>query len=131
MGTVADYLALEAVRLEDASRCGWTSIRTRCKSRFHRCSSRHWSNGIKYGVATRVEGGVIHLKSRFKDNFLEVGVSNSGSYDEKANPDGVGLKNSAERLKLLFGEQASINLESSVGDGVTAAIRIPLETEKQ
>jgi len=39
---------------------------------------------------------------------------------------GVGLANARERLRLLFGERATLSLDSMEGDRATARVRIPL-----
>jgi len=40
---------------------------------------------------------------------------------------GVGLRNASERLKLLFGERATLQLVSGGADLVTADVCIPLQ----
>lgn len=131
MRTVADYLALEAVRLEDRLQVRMdidpVTLRIKVPPMLVQTLVE---NGIKYGVADRVEGGAIQLTSAFKDDFLRVEVSSTGRFDEAVNPQGVGLKNSVERLKLLFGDKASIKLENSANDLVTATILIPVSVGK-
>ncbi|RYD03289.1 hypothetical protein N752_20880 [Desulforamulus aquiferis] len=39
---------------------------------------------------------------------------------------GVGLSNVHERLKILFGEEHGLNIESETGFGTTVWLRVPL-----
>jgi sensor histidine kinase YesM len=38
---------------------------------------------------------------------------------------GVGLANISDRLRTLYGERASVNLEAREGGGAVATVRIP------
>ena len=73
-------------------------------------------NAVKYGIATRPEGGEIAIIARHLDGALSIQVTNPGSLTVAANSParaastGVGLRNAAERLRLLFGERASLRL---------------------
>jgi sensor histidine kinase YesM len=129
--TVADYLALEGVRLEE---------RLQVKMDIDPASleisvpvmlvQTLVENGIKYGVATLPKGGEISLKSQVNASTLKIQVTNSGQFNETSNGNGVGLKNSRERLKLLFGEAASVSVENTSSDSVTAKIEIPFGRAK-
>ena len=129
--TVSDYLALEAVRLEE---------RLQVKMDIDPASLEILvpvmliqtlvENGIKYGVATLPKGGEINLKSQVNLTTLKIQVTNSGQFNEKSNSNGVGLKNSRERLKLLFGEAASVVVQNASSDSVTAKIEIPIGRER-
>lgn len=129
--TVSDYLALEAARLEE---------RLKVKMDIDPASLKILvpvmlvqtlvENGIKYGVATRPKGGEIILMSRINDATLEIQVTNSGQFNETSNGNGVGLKNSRDRLKLLFGGAASVTIRNASSDSVTAKIEIPIGREK-
>ena len=40
--------------------------------------------------------------------------------------EGIGLRNAAERLRLLFGERASLDVDLSRPDMATTRVRIPV-----
>jgi LytS/YehU family sensor histidine kinase len=129
--TVSDYLALEAVRLEerltvkmdiDPASLGISVPAMLVQTLVE--------NGIKYGVATLPKGGEIRVKSEVNRTTLKIQVTNSGQFNETSKGNGVGLKNSRERLKLLFGESASVVVQNASPDLVTAKIEIPFGREK-
>ena len=129
--TVSDYLALEAVRLEERLRVKMdidpASLEIPVPAMLVQTLVE---NGIKYGVATLTEGGEISLSSQVNLTTLKIQVTNSGQFNESSNGNGVGLKNSRERLKLLFGEAASIVVQNASSDSVTAKIEIPIGRQK-
>ena len=129
--TVSDYLALEAVRLEERLRVKMDidpgSLKIPVPAMLIQTLVE---NGIKYGVATLTEGGEISLKSQIEQTTLKIQVTNSGQFNETSNGNGVGLKNSRERLRLLFGEAASVTVQNATSDKVVAKIEIPIEREK-
>ena len=129
--TVSDYLALEAVRLEERLQVKMDidpeSLKISVPAMLVQTLVE---NGIKYGVATLPKGGEISLTSQLNASMLKLQVTNSGQFNETSGSNGVGLKNSRERLKLLFGEAASVTVENTSSDSVTAKVEIPIEREK-
>ncbi len=129
--TVSDYLALEAVRLEERLQVKMNIDPASLKISVPAMLVQTLvENGIKYGVATLPKGGEISLTSQLDSTMLKLQVINSGQFNETSNSNGVGLKNSRERLKLLFGEAAFVTLENTTSDSVTAKIEIPIGREK-
>jgi sensor histidine kinase YesM len=128
--TVSDYLALEAVRLEERLTVKIdidpASLKISVPAMLVQTLVE---NGIKYGVATLPKGGQINIKSQVNASTLKIQVTNSGQFNETSNSNGVGLKNSRERLKLLFGEAASVIVQNTSFDSVTARIEIPIGRE--
>jgi two-component system, LytTR family, sensor kinase len=95
-------------------------------------------NSIKHGLASKVEGGSIYLRSRLgvKELIIEVeddGVGISGAQSiEKANGftrTGIGMANIAERLKVLYGDTSKITVESQSGKGTLVRLRLPILQE--
>ncbi|WP_460577998.1 sensor histidine kinase [Hymenobacter coalescens] len=91
-------------------------------------------NAIKHGLASLPDGGVLRVQARCSAGFLLLTVQNTGQLAPKALPQrpdgtGTGLRNAAERLRLLFGERAELRLEQTEPDVVTALVRLPLSVE--
>jgi two-component system, LytTR family, sensor histidine kinase AlgZ len=83
-------------------------------------------NAIKHGIAHLRQGGTLGLTARRALAELTITVTNSRPLEiVPATGGGVGLKNSAERLRLLFGPAATLNLDLSVPGRATAEVRIP------
>jgi two-component system, LytTR family, sensor kinase len=125
--TVSDYLALETIRLEDRLKvCMNIAPDTLDVSVPTMLIQTLVENGIKYGVAARPEGGEINLTSCLQNTMLKIQVTNTGQLADAGNSTGVGLRNAVDRLRLLFGESASLALESVAPNHVTARIEIPI-----
>lgn len=95
-------------------------------------------NSIKHGLASKVEGGSIYLRSRLgvEDLIIEVeddGVGMSGAQSsEKSNGftrTGIGMANIAERLKVLYGDKSKMTVESQSGKGTLVRLRLPILQE--
>ncbi len=92
-------------------------------------------NCIKHGLAPKLEGGSIHLRSRVAEGALIVEVEDDGvgmgtaHFLEKPSGlggTGIGMANVAERLKVLYGEAARMTIDSRDGQGTTVRLRLPL-----
>lgn len=80
-------------------------------------------NGIKHGVAKRQDGGLITVDARVEEDVLRLEVTNPGQLEGEEG--GIGLSNARERLRLLFGEEASLTLSNGDSDTVVATARLP------
>jgi len=92
-------------------------------------------NCIKHGLAPKVEGGSITLRSRLIKSRLVVEVEDDGVGMEASQvPEeedgfsgiGIGMANVAERLKVLYGDAARMKIESREGGGTLIRLRLPI-----
>lgn len=124
--TVVDYLELEKVRYED--RLKYT-ITTAPQSIYWQVPPMMLQtlveNGIKHGVSKEVGGGFIEVTSDIIEQDLLVKIRNSGNL-HTTESGGVGLKNTAERLSILYGKEASFRVYQEVKDIVCAEVKIPM-----
>ena len=125
--TVNDYLALEQVRHEERLRVRLeVAPGTLGLPIPPMLLQTLVENAVKYGIAPRREGGEIAICARCEHDELHLQVTNPGSLSAKGNSTGVGLRNAAERLRLLFGARASLELrEEPPGRGI-ADVVVPL-----
>ena len=91
-------------------------------------------NSVKYGIAPKEEGGTIVLTVKRFNNmiFFEVKDDGLGSNAKKVmdgNSSGVGLKNTDERLKNIFGPGSGLRIRSNEW-GYSVSFFIPFEEEK-
>lgn len=89
-------------------------------------------NAIKYAVAKRVEGGTLTLKTRKLGEMIEIVVADDGPgcahFDTGLPPgNGVGLRNTAERLSVLYGERQSFTVRNRKPIGAEVVLRLPFE----
>ena len=84
-------------------------------------------NGIKHGVARLAEGGEIALSARMDAGQLRLEVTNPTAPGSapRAPGAGVGLQNARERLRLLFGNLASLELDEASPGVLVARLRLP------
>lgn len=93
-------------------------------------------NSIRHGLAPKVEGGVVALRARrvwrrqqaameleVEDNGVGMGAEGNGR-----NPGhGIGLSNVRERLEVLYGDAAALEIHSRPGEGTLVRITLPIE----
>jgi LytS/YehU family sensor histidine kinase len=83
-------------------------------------------NAIKHGIAPLREGGTLRMTARMDRAGLIIEVVNPRPVQaDPGVPSGVGLKNAARRLELLFGARASLRLDLSHPGQATARVRLP------
>ncbi|MEO7597891.1 MAG: histidine kinase [Opitutus sp.] len=90
-------------------------------------------NAVKYGISTRASGGEIAIIARRDRDSLRLQVTNPGQIaalapSQRQASTGVGLHNAAERLRLLFGERATLLLRADTPELVVAEAIVPLAT---
>lgn len=91
-------------------------------------------NCLKHGLSPRVEGGSITLRSRLVQSRLVVEVEDDGvgmGAAQLERPDGsggtgIGMANVTERLRVLYGDAATMMIESSEGGGTLIRLRLPI-----
>ena len=72
-----------------------------------------------------MEAGSVRIRVT---NPGELAAPSSDSAARAGSSTGVGLRNASERLKLLFGEKATLQLLYGGADLVTADVCIPLKS---
>jgi two-component system, LytTR family, sensor kinase len=87
-------------------------------------------NAIKHGLAPKLEGGQIHLRTRRVDGRLIIAVEDNGLGIPQDRLTGVyalgiGISNVHERLRLLYGDQFRMDIRSREGEGTQIHIEIP------
>jgi hypothetical protein len=88
-------------------------------------------NAVRHGVAPVIEGGAIAIESAIHDNRLLMKIKNSvpRSEDEPVQnaklSKGIGLTNTAERLKTLYGDDQRLSLQARDAGGYEVTIDIP------
>jgi two-component system LytT family sensor kinase len=91
-------------------------------------------NCIKHGLAPKIEGGSIILRSRIIKSRLVIEVEDDGvgigATQQPANSGseggGIGMANVAERLKVLYGDAARMIIDGREGGGTLIRLRLPI-----
>jgi LytS/YehU family sensor histidine kinase len=86
-------------------------------------------NAIKHGIAELPAGGALRIVAALRGGTLHIEVENTRPERTESavlsEGEGVGLDNAAERLRLLFGSRATLELDLSRVEVAVARIRIP------
>lgn len=85
-------------------------------------------NAIRHGVSRSAAAGRIDVRAFRHDGQLSIEIYNSGSLDPGA-PRGIGLRNTEERLRQLYGGGQTFLLRSVPG-GVLATLSIPWREQR-
>jgi two-component system LytT family sensor kinase len=94
-------------------------------------------NSIKHGLEPRISGGTITLRSRLDGGLwiIEVEDDGVGIAPGRTHSSGVlrgagiGMKNVRERLEVLFGAAAQLDVTSRPGRGTKVTIEMPVELD--
>jgi len=82
-------------------------------------------NAIRHGIARSSAAGVVNVHAFRENDRLRIEVFNSGRLSD-ASGNGIGLRNTRERLQQLYGDRQRFEL-ASADDGVLASMTIPWE----
>lgn len=130
MVTVKDYLALETIRFEE---------RLQTDFRLHPESYRFEvpplmvqtlvENGIKHGISNLAAGGIVEVETQLisGEDKLAIRIRNSGKYINgvKRRGSGYGIENTKQRLRLIFGQEASFTIGNESDGIVLTEVIIP------
>ena len=127
MKLVQDYVALESTRYEERLKVSFSIDPASSKFSVPPLMIQTLvENGIKHGISKVPEGGKLVLKTEVVNNALMVKIENTGRLNTETHSDtGLGLKNSQQRLTLLYGDKASLTINNINGNTVLTELLIP------
>jgi two-component system LytT family sensor kinase len=128
---IDDYLAIEMVRFGDKLRF----IKEIDDSTLNRLVPSMIlqpivENSVKHGLASKIEGGTIRLRTWIEGRRLLISVEDDGigiheSKLDKLFTSGIGVSNVDERLRVLFGATYRMVVDSKPGEGTQTIIEMP------
>lgn len=92
-------------------------------------------NAIKFAISQAVNGGTIRIEAKVFAGNLLIEVADDGpgidtfSHNHPTGS-GVGLVNTRERLRELYGNKQSFTMTKTLPHGVTIHIRLPFEVDE-
>lgn len=126
---VKDYLGLESIRFEERLR---TEFEVDPESKDFLVPplmiQTLVENGIKHGISKLTEGGLVQIRTKVDGDHLTIHIRNSGRLGingHNADSGGLGLENTRQRLKLIYGDDASFRILSENDNFVLTEIVIP------
>jgi two-component system LytT family sensor kinase len=95
-------------------------------------------NALKHGLAPKGGKGLLQISARRHEALIELVIADNGigwrdgqcpslNLNKSSRHSGVGLANTAARLHTIYGDRASINIESAPLEGCRISITYPLE----
>jgi two-component system, LytTR family, sensor kinase len=87
-------------------------------------------NSLKHGLAPKLEGGRIYLRTSNSSGRLRIEIEDNGvGISEEKLPhvyvEGIGLSNVRERLRVLYGADFNLDIDSCEGQGTRIKIDVP------
>lgn len=124
---VNDYLALEGLRLGERLTVVRDIAPGAARARVPAMLIQTLiENAIKHGIAEIKQGGTLRIEAKILGAELLIRINNPRPINTPAAaPQGTGLKNSSERLRLLFGNRAHLRLDLSRNGEATVELRLP------
>ncbi|MCK6649086.1 MAG: histidine kinase, partial [Bacteroidia bacterium] len=124
---INDYLALEAIRYEE---------RLKVSMDIHPESKQFQipplmiqtlvENAIKHGISKLTKGGIIEIQTKIEKEQLIIKIKNSGQLQNTNESDsGYGIKNTLQRLQLLYGKDANMSIRNLDNEFVLTELIIP------
>jgi two-component system LytT family sensor kinase len=133
---IDDYLAIEMVRFGDKLRF-YKEIDENTLDRLvpSMILQPIIENSIRHGLANKVDGGMVQLRTWLEGTRLHISVEDDGVGIQEAKLDtlfqqGIGVSNVNERLRVLFGPHYRMLIDSKPARGTRTLIEIP-ELESQ
>jgi two-component sensor histidine kinase len=89
-------------------------------------------NALRHGIGGSTAGGSISVTTLRQDGRLRLLVENDGARLDSvyATQEGMGLRNTRERLRASFGDDQRFTLENGDGERTRALIEIPYRAAK-
>ncbi|AEF93378.1 putative signal transduction histidine kinase [Desulfotomaculum nigrificans CO-1-SRB] len=94
-------------------------------------------NAVRHGITPKEGQGTVQISAQLHGDEIEIAITDDGvGIPPEIMPkilepgfgsgSGVGLSNVNERLKILFGEDHGLHIESEPGQGTAVWLRVPL-----
>jgi two-component system, LytTR family, sensor kinase len=93
-------------------------------------------NAVRHGVAPVLEGGTIRIESKLHGAQLQIRVQNSGPANSRLakaseSANGIGISNTAERLKTLYDADHTFVLQWPETGGCEVTVKLPFRKSIQ
>ena len=128
---VDDYLAIESLRLGERLRVEMQIDPATEGARVPPMLLQTLvENAVKHGIAELRDGGTLSIQARMENGAMLLVVDNPTPLPEERTrsmgaSNGIGLANATERLRLLFGDDARLEMDLSQPRRATARVRVP------
>jgi signal transduction histidine kinase len=125
---VRQYVAIEQARFSDRLRPEFRIPDSLLSAAFPSFALQHLvENAIRHGIARHPDAGLLLVTAERIGDVLQITVVDDGvGIDPQASPPvGHGIENTRERLRALYGANASLELARRPEGGTIATLRVP------
>lgn len=140
------YLYLQKIRFEDRLEYNITVVDDSILKYYipRLCIEPIVENAVVHGLENKVSKGNITVKVYKNESYICFEITDDGNgftpgtldfttfesrEAEKGTHQSIGLKNTNKRIKLIYGEQYGIEIESAINEGSKIIVKIPFDTE--
>lgn len=125
--TTEMYLDLMQTRLEDRLQIEIDTAEADVNAKVpHLLLQPLVENCLRHGIDPESKRIEVKVRARRADGRLQLTVADCGP-GFRGGSEGIGIKNTRERLEKLFGREATLNIGSTNGRGCVCEIEIPCE----
>ncbi len=82
-------------------------------------------NAVRHGIAADERAGRVEIRATRENGTLYLEVRDDGPGPPQHPAEGVGLANTRERLRQLYGERGRLRLEHGANGGAVSTVEIP------
>ena len=123
------YLEIEEIRFADRLRVDWQyEPAVECALVPPFLLQPLIENAVRHGIAPTASAGRLTISIDQRNGMLEIVVRDDGKGLRADLREGVGLRNTRERLETAFPGQAHLRIENAPGGGAEARVVIPFRT---
>lgn len=128
---IDDYLAIEMVRFGDKLRFV-KEVEPECLDLLvpSMLLQPIIENSIRHGLASKIDGGTIRVRAARAGARVQIVIEDDGVGIPEGKlarllESGIGVNNVNERLKVLYGDDYKMWIDSRVGEGASTGIEVP------
>jgi Histidine kinase/Histidine kinase-, DNA gyrase B-, and HSP90-like ATPase len=132
MAVIRPYLEILKVRMEDRLQTSIMVPEGLLSAEFPPMMIQSLvENAIKHGLEPKAEGGTLTVSAEIVHGRLAVIVADTGLGFGRADTagTGIGLTNIRERLKLLYGDKASMVVADNLPSGTIVTLTVPYQAQ--
>lgn len=125
---VRQYVAIEQARFSDRLRPEFRIDDSLLSAAVPSFALQHLvENAIRHGIAKETDAGLLLVTAERSGDVLEITVVDDGAgIDPTApTPPGHGIENTRERLRALYGDNASLEITRRAEGGTIARLKVP------
>jgi LytS/YehU family sensor histidine kinase len=128
------YLAIEQIRFQDRLVVNFEIVPETQEARVPNLLLQPLvENAIRHGIAPYSKGGRIDIRARRDNGMLQLEIQDDGRGIAATDnlSEGIGLKNTRQRLEQLYGSNQELRLQNGDSGGFLVQVRLPFQAYEE